>query len=145
MSLTSITLSGTVKKNAEQRHTPNGNSVISVMMNVTKWDGRAKEEKQYPVKVNLWGDNNADLLEKLTEGTKIIATGRLQIDQFNDRNGKMVKLLCIEASAIRLATDLVGAAANTASSSSPYDASVEQSSSYTGSETDGFSNQEVPF
>lgn len=140
MSLTSITLSGTIKKDAEQRSTPNGTAVINFMMNVLRYDGRSKEEKAYPVKVTMWGDSFTDMLEKLKEGTRVVATGRLQIDQFNDRNGKPVRLLNIEANRVQLLSEL----ANVRSTASSNDYDEEMSSA--GSEaTDAYSNQEVPF
>lgn len=139
MSLATATLSGTIKKNAEQRTTPNGNAVTNLMMNITKYDGRTKEEKSYPVKVTLWGDSYTEMLQKLTQGTRIVVTGRLQIDQFADRNGKNVKLLAIEASKLNFMNDLtkVSSAADTGN----YDEAVSSS----GSEVDAFDNQEIPF
>jgi len=65
MSLTSIVLSGTIKKKAEQKQTPNGNTVTNFMINVTRYDNREKQEKQYPVKVSIWGDAISDMLGKL--------------------------------------------------------------------------------
>ncbi len=65
MTLSSITLSGTITKDAEQRYTPNNNSVISFMMQILRYDNREKSEKAYPVKVNLWGDNYTEMLDRL--------------------------------------------------------------------------------
>ena len=140
MSLTSVTLSGTIKKNAEQRTTPNGNAVTNLMMNVVRYDGRSKEEKQYPVKVTLWGDSYTDMLPQLTAGTKIVVSGRLQIDQFTDRNGKNVKLLNVEASSLNFVTDLTKVS-NMATEMGNYDEAATTSAS----ETDSFDNQEIPF
>ena len=140
MSLTAVTLSGTIKKNAEQRTTPNGTAVTNLMMNIVRYDGRAKEEKSYPVKVTLWGDSYTEMLSKLTEGTKIIVSGRLQIDQFTDKNGKNVRLLNIEASSLKFASDIANAS-NTNNDLGAYDEAATAS----GSETDSFNNQEIPF
>lgn len=145
MSLTSVTLSGTIKKNADQRTTPNGNTVTNLMMNIVRYDGRSKEEKTYPVKVTLWGDNYTDMLPKLTEGTRIIVSGRLQIDQFADRNGKNIKLLNVEASNLNFASDL-NSVSSSANDMGAYDeAAASSSSSSSSSETDSFNNQEIPF
>ncbi|MCE2928028.1 MAG: single-stranded DNA-binding protein [Candidatus Caenarcaniphilales bacterium] len=146
MSLTSIVLSGTIKKKAEQKQTPNGNTVTNFMINVTRYDNREKQEKQYPVKVSIWGDAISDMLGKLDEGAKVIVSGRLQLDQFTDKNGKNIKLFNIEASRVQLANDIAsGSGSKASSSSSPYDDYAE-TSSYSGSETDAYSSeQEVPF
>lgn len=140
MSLASVTLSGTIKKNAEQRTTPNGNAVTNLMMNITKYDGRKKEEQSFPVKVTLWGDSYTEMLPQLSEGTRIVVSGRLQIDQFADRNGKNVKLLNVEASSLNFVNDLnkVSSAANDAGS-------YDDAASTSASETDSFDNQEIPF
>jgi single-stranded DNA-binding protein len=139
MSLAIATLSGTIKKNAEQRTTPNGNAVTNLMMNITKYDGRTKEEKSYPVKVTLWGDSYTDMLPKLIQGTRIVVTGRLQIDQFADRNGKNVKILNIEASKLNFVNDLTKV--SNAAEAGTYD----DVASASGSEIDAFDNQEIPF
>ncbi|MDA0772586.1 MAG: single-stranded DNA-binding protein [Cyanobacteria bacterium] len=142
MSLSQATLSGTVKKNAEQKTTTNGNTVTSFTMDVLRYDSRAKEEKSYPVRVNLWGDNFADLAAQLTTGVRVIVSGRLQIDQFNSNDGKLVRLLTIEASRVALANKIASAgAAQTMSSHDPYS---EPELSMAGSEMDAAS-EEVPF
>lgn len=142
MSIAIATLSGTIKKNAEQRSTPNGNTVINLMMNITRYDSRAKQEKSYPVKVTLWGESYVDQVANLTQGTKIVVSGRLQIDQFADKNGKNVRLLNLEASNLNFVSDLNKNNNSNAIDSSVYD---ELESSNAGSEKDAFDNQEIPF
>ncbi len=143
MSLSQITLSGTIKENAEQKTTTNGNSVISFMMMVLRYDSRAKEEKSYPVKVNMWGETFADQLTQLTAGTRVIVTGRLQLDQFNDRNGKMVRLAVVDANKVASLKDLANASSGSSRTmSDPYS---DMASSSIGSETDALSSEEVPF
>ena len=142
MSIAIATLSGTIKKNAEQRSTPNGNTVINLMINITRYDSRAKQEKSYPVKVTLWGESYVDQVANLTQGTKIVVSGRLQIDQFADKNGKNVRLLNLEASSLNFVTDLNKNNNANAIDSSVYD---ELESSNAGSEKDAFDNQEIPF
>lgn len=141
MSLSQATLSGTIKKAAEQKTTPNGNTVTSFTMEVLRYDGRAKQEKTYPVRVNLWGDSFAELAAELTTGTRVLATGRLQIDQFNTAEGKMVRLLTIEASSVITLNKLNSVAGRTNSFEDPYS---QPEPSFTGSEMDAAS-EEVPF
>ena len=140
MSLATVTLSGTIKDNAQQRTTPNGNPVTNFMMNITRYDGRAKEEKQYPVKITLWGDSFAQMSDKLTAGTRVIVAGRLQIEQFTDKNGKNVKLLAVEANKLNFISDMMSGS-NASNDTSMYDEAMTSS----GSETDSFSNEEIPF
>ncbi len=142
MSLSQITLSGTIKEDAEQKTTTNGNAVISFMMTVLRYDSRAKEEKSYPVKVNMWGETFADQVPQLTAGTRVIVTGRLQLDQFNDRNGKMVRLAAIDANRVASLKDLANASSGSSKMMSDPYADMARS---TGSETDALSSEEVPF
>ncbi len=106
MTLSNITLSGTISKDAEQRYTPNNNSVISFMMQIVRYDNREKTEKSYPVKVNLWGDNYTDLVDKLKPAARVLISGRLEVDQFVDRAGKNVRLVVVEANSIHLIDSL---------------------------------------
>lgn len=135
MTLSSATLSGTLKKDAEQRFTPNNNSVVTFMMNILRYDNKAKEEKSFPVKVNLWGDSFGDMLDRLKEGARVIVNGRIQIEQFNNREGKAVKLLCIEGNRLNFADELAqgsGAAMSSSSGSSDM-------------EMDALPSEEIPF
>lgn len=133
MSLTSVTVSGTVKKKPEQKSI-NGSSLITFMMNILKYDNKEKQEKQYSVKVNLWGEGFAENFDKLQEGSKIVVAGRLQIDQFNDKNGKAIKLFAIDASRVTFVDEL--RATTSIASANDYSSSTE---------TDAFEEQELPF
>ena len=109
MTLSSITLSGTISKDAEQRYTPNNNSVISFQMQILRYDSREKTEKSYPVKVNLWGDNYTELMDRLKPGARVIVSGRLELDQFIDRAGKNVRVVVVEANSIHFVDSLKNA------------------------------------
>ena len=143
MSFSSVTLSGTIKTDAQQRFTPNNTSVITVMLNVLRYDNKAKQEKSYPVKVNLWGDSYTDMLTDLKAGTRVVVSGRLQIDQFNNKEGKPVRILVVEASRINLLEEI----ANTINYSELMDSGLDMDLSSENSldRTDAFADQEVPF
>jgi len=143
MSFSSVTLSGTIKTDAQQRFTPNNTSVITVMLNVLRYDNKAKQEKTYPVKVNLWGDSYTDMLPDLKAGTRVVVSGRLQIDQFNNKEGKPVRILVVEASRINLLEEI----ANTINYSELMDSGLDMDLSSENSldRTDAFADQEVPF
>lgn len=143
MSFSSVTLSGTIKTDAQQRFTPNNTSVITVMLNVLRYDNKAKQEKSYPVKVNLWGDSYTDMLPDLKAGTRVVVSGRLQIDQFNNKEGKPVRILVVEASKINLLEEI----ANTINYSELMDSGLDMDLSSENSldRTDAFADQEVPF
>lgn len=97
MSLSAITLSGTISKDGEQRFTPSNVSVISFTMNVLRYNSKEKQEKAFPVKVNLWGDSYTNILDRLKSGTRVVVSGRAQLNQFTANNGKNIRVAEIEA------------------------------------------------
>jgi single-stranded DNA-binding protein len=113
------------------------------MLNVLRYDNKAKQEKSYPVKVNLWGDSYTDMLPDLKAGTRVVVSGRLQIDQFNNKEGKPVRILVVEASRINLLEEI----ANTINYSELMDSGLDMDLSSENSldRTDAFADQEVPF
>jgi single-stranded DNA-binding protein len=143
MSFSTVTLSGTIKSDAQQRFTPNNTSVITVMINVLRYDNKTKQEKSYPVKVNLWGDSYTDLLVDLKAGTRVVVSGRLQIDQFNNKEGKPVRLLVVEASRINMLDEIANAVNYTELTDSGLD--MDSGSENSLDRTDAFADQEVPF
>lgn len=146
MSFTSVVLSGTIKKEAQQRFTPNNNSITSFTMDILRYDSRAKEEKSYPVKVNMWGEAFAEMAPRLKQGTRVVVSGRLQIEQFTDKSGKNIRVLCIEANKVSELSE-VASASGAASSPSGFDDDMLAgvSPNTTNSQTDAYDDQEVPF
>lgn len=144
MSFTSVTLSGTIKKDAQQKFTPNNTSVVSFMMDTLRYDGKAKEEKAYPVKVNMWGDSFTDMVPELTQGTRVVVMGRLQIEQYTDKTGKNVRVLCIEANRVSKMSE-VAIGSKTASASSFDEDDLTASAPRASTQTDAYADQEVPF
>ncbi len=106
MTLASITLTGTVTKKAEQRYTPSNVSIVSFTMSVARFDNKSKETKAYPVKVNVWGDAGSPFLDILNEGIRVQVSGRLQLNQFTDRNGKNIRVAEVEATTVLPLADL---------------------------------------
>lgn len=142
------TLSGTISRDAEQRFTPNNNMVTNFTMHVTRWDGRAKQEKTYPVKITLWGEAFGQMLNQLREGTRVIAAGRLQIDKFNDKEGKPVTLAAMEASSINIINEMLEGAAPVAAMASNEDPNAGIDFGFDNANTGGASeanDQEIPF
>ena len=144
MSFTSVTLSGTIKKDAQQKFTPNNTSVVSFMMDTLRYDGKAKEEKAYPVKVNMWGDSFTDMVPELTQGTRVVVMGRLQLEQYTDKTGKNVRVLCIEANRVSKMSE-VAAGSKTASASSFDEDDFAPAAAKSSGQTDAYADQEVPF
>ncbi len=133
MSLTAITLSGSISKDAEQKITPNNNQVIGFTLMTNRYDNKSKQEKAYPVKVNLWGESFSEILPRLKQGTAVVVTGRLQLEQFNDKSGKPVRLAAIEANRVTFVDDI------------GTDLGVPMTTASAHLQPDSFADQEVPF
>ena len=106
MSLTAITVTGTVSKAPEQRYTQNNTSVLNFTIQVARYDNKAKQEKLYPVSITVWGDAGSPLLEKLAVNKRVCVVGRLQINQFTDKAGKNVRVAEIDASSVTVLSEI---------------------------------------
>ena len=107
-------------------------------MNIDRYDSRSKEMKQHSVKVNLWGDNNAQYLETLTLDDLVI--GEPQIEQYTDEMGIILDLLLFEAIKINIL--------GSSSASADFLADYSSSSLSSGPESSDFGSEEdnkIPF
>ena len=144
MTFSSITLSGTIKNQAVQRFTPNNVSIISFTIDVKRYDNRTKEEKSYPVKVNLWGDAYTEQINDLSPGKSIVVIGRPQIEQYNDKEGKPQKNFTVEGSKFFFVDNLVSDSSSLGASN---DADFEDPFAGTSapSNLDMVEDEEIPF
>lgn len=148
MSQSSITISGTISKKAEQRFTQSNVSIVAFTMKVLRYNGKTKEEKAFPVRVNLWGDNGVNILERLNEGIRVIVSGRLQINQFNDQAGNPVRLAEVEASQVNFVEDLAKLDTSSIGSEQVADfdsATAEQAPASASPQADEKVIEEIPF
>lgn len=148
MSLSAVTLSGTISKDGEQRFTPSNVSVISFTMNVLRYNSKEKQEKSYPVKVNLWGDSYTNIIERLKNGTRVVVSGRLQLNQFTANNGKNIRVAEIEANNLSFADSLSNSSnyqGSSVESQSGFDNADFGSSMAPASSAPSGSEEEIPF
>ncbi len=112
MSLNSITVSGTLKKDPEKRYTPTNIPVTNLSLEVT-YAPRGSQSQQgenissQVVRVNAWRDLAEECERKLKAGSKILVVGRAQINAYTNNEGKKKREVEIDATSITLLEDLI--------------------------------------
>jgi single-strand DNA-binding protein len=93
-SVNKVILVGNLGRDAELRYTPGGAAVATLNMATTEvWNDKAgqKQEKTEWHRVVLWGKSAESLNEYLVKGKQIYVEGRLQTDEYTDKDGNKRK------------------------------------------------------
>ncbi len=112
MSLNSITVSGTLKKDPEKRFTPTNIPVTNLTLEVT-YVLRGSQSQQGEnitsqiIKVNAWRDLAEECERKLKAGNKVLVIGRAQLNVYTNNEGKKKREIEIDANSITLLEDLL--------------------------------------
>ena len=89
-SVNRVFLVGNLGRDVEVRHTPSGNAVgnfsLATTDNWTDKSGQRQERTEWH-RVDVWGRQAESLQPYLTKGKQICVEGRLQTDEWNDRDG----------------------------------------------------------
>jgi single-strand DNA-binding protein len=114
MSLSSITISGTLKKDPEKRFTPTNIPVTNLLIEVS-YIPRGSQNNQdnlsvQAIRVNAWRDLAEFCEKKLKTGDKILITGRVQVNAYTTNEGKKRREVEIDANTITLLNDLLSSA-----------------------------------
>jgi single-strand DNA-binding protein len=90
-SLNKVLLIGNLTRDPELRYTPSGTAVTDVGLalnrNWTGQDGQKHEEVTF-VDVTLWARQAELACEYLSKGRSVFIEGRLQLDQWQDKDGQ---------------------------------------------------------
>jgi single-strand DNA-binding protein len=104
MSFNKITLIGNLGRDPELRYTPQGDAVcdFSVAVNDRKRD-KAGEWQDVTTwfKVTLWGKKAENASKYLTKGRKAYVEGRLQLEEWTDRDGNTRHTLTVQGSEVQ--------------------------------------------
>ncbi|MBI3590338.1 MAG: single-stranded DNA-binding protein [Candidatus Melainabacteria bacterium] len=111
MSLSNITLSGTLKKDPEKRFTPTNIPVTNLLVEVcyiprgsqAQQDGVASQT----IRVNAWRDLAEECERKLKAGNKIFIVGRVQVNAYTSNEGKKKREVEVDANSITLLSDVL--------------------------------------
>lgn len=112
MSLSSITISGTLRKDPEKRFTPTNIPVTNLMLEVTFFprNSQSMQDKGLSVqivRVNAWRDLAEECEKKLKTQDKILVSGRAQINAYTTNEGKKKREIEIDATSITLLQDVL--------------------------------------
>ena len=146
MSFNKITIVGNLGKDPELRYTPQGNAVcnFSVATNEKRRDkGGDFQDVTTWFRITLWGKQAENASKYLTKGSPIYVEGRLRVEEWSDKDGKMRYTLDVQATDMQF----IGSNRGDDYSGSSSNYSDEPSSSSTGS-TGGFSgpsDDDIPF
>lgn len=86
MAINTITASGNLGKDCEQRWTPNGKAVASFSLPIKQ--GYGEHEKVSWVICKMFGTKAEKLPEYLTKGTKVTVTGEFVMEEWTSQNGE---------------------------------------------------------
>jgi single-strand DNA-binding protein len=99
-SVNKVILVGNLGRDAELRYTPAGAAVAKFSMATTeKWTDKSggSQERTEWHNIDLWGKQAETLTEYLRKGKQVYVEGRLQTDEYTDKEGikrKSTKVRC---------------------------------------------------
>src|SRR4051812_11748951 len=99
-SVNKVILVGNLGRDAELRYTPGGAAVAKFSLATTEvWNdkGGQRQERTEWHNIDLWGKQAESLSEYLVKGKQVYIEGRLQTDEYTDKEGvkrKSTKVRC---------------------------------------------------
>src|SRR5438128_8560094 len=99
-SVNKVILVGNLGRDAELRYTPGGAAVAKFSLATTEiWNDKAgqRQERTEWRNIDLWGKQAESLSEYLVKGKQVYVEGRLQTDEYTDKEGqkrKSTKVRC---------------------------------------------------
>ncbi len=104
MSFNKITIIGNLGRDPELRYTPQGDAVcdFSVAVNDRKRDKAGEwQDNTTWFKVTFWRKQAENASKYLTKGRQVYVEGRLQVEEWTDRDGKSRHSLVIQGSELQ--------------------------------------------
>jgi len=99
-SVNKVILVGNLGRDAELRYTPGGAAVAKFSLATTEvWNDKSgqRQERTEWHNIDLWGKSAETLSEYLVKGKQVYIEGRLQTDEYTDKEGtkrKSTKVRC---------------------------------------------------
>ncbi len=107
MSLSTITVSGTLKEDPEKKVTPSNVAVANLKLEICYVQRGSGGLSSQTVRVNAWRDMAEYCEQKLKAGDKVIVTGRAMINAFTTNDGKKKRVLEIDAISVTPIKDVL--------------------------------------
>lgn len=131
MSFNKIIIVGNLGKDPELRYTPQGDAVcdFSVAVNDRKRD-KAGEFQDVTTwfKVTFWRKQAETASKYLTKGRQIYIEGRLQLEEWTDRDGNARQTLAIQGTDMHFLSDRSGSGEERSANPTPENNSADNSS-----------------
>lgn len=110
MSLSNITVSGTVKKDPEKRFIQTNIPITNFIIEVTYiprglQNGQPKEVQSHSIKINAWRDLAEQCEASIKSQDKVLVIGKAQINVYTTQDGKKKRELEIDANSVVLLKD----------------------------------------
>ena len=150
MSFNKITIIGNLGRDPELRYTPQGTAVcdFSVAVNDRKRD-KAGEWQDVTTwfKITFWGKQAENASKYLTKGRQVYIEGRLQVEEWTDRDGNNRHTLAVQGADIQFLGDgRTDGNEHNASSEGSYAASSSSNEDFSGQTTpSAASDDDIPF
>jgi len=149
MSFNKITIIGNLGRDPELRYTPQGNAVcdFSVAVNDRKRD-KAGEWQDVTTwfKITFWGKQAENASKYLTKGRQVYVEGRLQVEEWTDRDGNNRFTLAIQGTEIQFLGEIRGDGGEHGSNERSYSASTAGSNDdFSGQTNVAASDDDIPF
>jgi len=99
-SVNKVILVGNLGRDAELRYTPGGAAVAKFSLATTEtWNDKSgqKQERTEWHNIDIWGKQAETLTEYLRKGKQVYVEGRLQTDEYTDKEGikrKSIRVRC---------------------------------------------------
>ncbi len=136
MSFSKITVIGNLGRDPELRYTPQGDAVcdFSIAVNDRKRD-KAGEFQDITTwfKVTFWRKQAENASKYLTKGKSVYVEGRLQVEEWNDRDGNKRFTLVVQGSELQF----IGDARNSDDASSTYSSDSGAGDSFSNTDDSG--------
>ena len=143
MSFNKITIIGNLGRDPELRYTPQGTAVcdFSVAVNDRKRD-KAGEWQDVTTwfKITFWGKQAENASKYITKGRQVYIEGRLQLEEWTDRDGNNRSTLAVQGSELQFLGERGEVSENNSTGDSSYANSTSNSNSGSNS-NDEFSGQ----
>lgn len=139
MAINTITASGNLGKDCEQRWTPNGKAVASFSLPVKQ--GYGEHEKVSWVICKMFGSKAEKLPEHLTKGTKVTVTGEFVMEEWTSQSGEKKSAPVIIVNQL----DFGGNGGNQAGSQKPQQTQAPQQQQAQNQPSMDFQEDDIPF
>lgn len=146
MSFSKITIIGNLGRDPELRYTPQGTAVcdFSVAVNDRKRDKSGEwQDHTTWYKITFWGKQAENASKYLTKGKQVYVEGRLQVEEWTDREGNNRHTLAVQGSDVQFLSD--GVRGSDSEPGQSYSSAAASNAEFSGQAPAPASDDDIPF